>query len=129
MNETTGSAIDGEGKLESLPTGSCEFTFTAVTGGYLIQKPNDDYLGYTSTSDNNQLAFGNYSSLIWSVNANAKDGSPANGVSLTTSEYKVSANASAGSDTWVRGYKSSGSIYQPIYLFKKATAASTATNY
>ena len=129
VNETTGSAIDGEGKLVSLPTDACEFTFTAVTGGYSIQKPNDDYLGYTSTSENNKLAFGDYSSLVWSVNANAKDGSPDNGVSLTTSAYKVSANASAGSDTWVRGYKSSGSIYQPIYLFKKATAASTATNY
>ncbi len=129
VNETTGSAIDGEGKLVSLPTDACEFTFTAVTGGYSIQKPNDDYLGYTSTSDNNKLAFGDYSSLVWSVNANAKEGSPVNGVSLTTSAYKVSANASAGSDTWVRGYKSSGSIYQPIYLFKKAAGASTATNY
>ncbi len=129
VNETTGSAIDGEGKLVSLPTDACEFTFTAVTGGYSIQKPNDDYLGYTSTSDNNKLAFGDYSSLVWSVNANAKEGSPVNGVSLTTSAYKVSANASAGSDTWVRGYKSSGSIYQPIYLFKKAAGASTTTNY
>ena len=123
VNETTGFAIDANNKIVSLPDDACEFTFTAVTGGFSIQKPNGDYLGYTSTSDNNKLAFGNYSSLVWSVNTNS------DGVSLTTSEYKVSANASAGSDTWVRGYKSSGSIYNPIYLFKKATAAGTATNY
>ena len=127
VNETTGSDIDGEGKLVSLPTGACEFTFTAVTGGYSIQNTDDDYLGYTSTS-NRKIAFGDYSNLVWNATALSKEGYPGDGVYLSTSAYKISCStASSGSNTLVRGYASS--TYNPLYLFKKAMGASTATNY
>ena len=128
VNETEGSSIDEYGKIVSLPEDACEFTFTAVAGGFSIQKPNDDYLGYTSSSTNNNLAFGeSYSDLVWNATAHSKDGYPDNGLYLSTSAYKVSANASSGSNTFVRGYSSS--TYNPIYLFKKSIGASSTNAY
>lgn len=128
-NETEGSAIDEYGKIVSLPEDACEFTFTAVTEGYSIQKPNDDYLGYTDATNNNKLAFGDYSDLVWSATAHSKTGYPDGGLYLATSAYKIFENASTGSNTLVRGYKISGDNYNPIYLFKKATGASTTSAY
>lgn len=128
LNESTGFSIDEDSKIVTLPEDADEFTFTAVTGGFSIQNGEGKYLGYTSTSDNRKIAFGDaYSDLVWNATAHSKTNYPDDGLYLATSAYKLFTNGSGTSV--VRGYKISADNYNPIYLFKKSVGAGTASNY
>ena len=120
-NVTTNYAEATDGVITSLPEGAVEFTFAGDnTNGFTISFVDGNttkYLGYTSSTDSRRLAYGDYSSITWKVEAKEN---PLNEGGITlynqSGSYRISENATTTSA--IRGYKN-GSTYRALYLFKK----------